>query len=128
MKKMKLFLVVIFFMTLNVGFSQNNRQNEQSNLTYKILNPESVDNISSYVIALDKSDLTSNRLRNKNVIIKFETGLEVEIFSAQFLSDQNLLANDISFYLEDFGKSTRPIFKLGDNDFIIELHSIQEKK
>jgi len=125
MKKVKskmLTLLSAMFMIVAINAnSQNIRQVENNNETYKILNAEKFTDVDNYIRALNKADFSHHRLRDVIFIIRFENGLEVEIFSAANLQSKNILAYELSFYPEKYAPERHnAVFKLGENDMIIE--------
>lgn len=53
--------------------------------TYQITKDGGVDNIEKYYSALEKYDLDRYRLIDQNRIVRFDSGVEVELFSAEKL-------------------------------------------
>ncbi|MBK7181761.1 MAG: hypothetical protein IPH89_01885 [Bacteroidetes bacterium] len=113
-------LFVLFFFIASFGLSAQ----EQNNQTYHIINNGTVQNVQSYIDALNASNLKYHRLITT---ILFETGLKVELYSAT-----ELVAAGRSINLADYPVSfpatrVEPTFVLGANNFIIEMHSVEGK-
>lgn len=119
-KMLILFSAILMIFSNNVN-SQNIRQAENNNETYKILNAEKFADVDNYIRALNKADFSHHRLRDVIFIIRFDNGLEVEIFPATVLQSKNILAYELNFYPEKYAPERHnAVFKLGENDIIIE--------
>lgn len=90
--------------------------------TYVFQNPEVVDNIDSYMYAIDKADFDTYRLPNDSRILTFESGLKVELYSEEKLMDLGLPVNN---NLINRNKNTpvesTSIFSLSPEGIILEL-------
>ena len=58
---------------------------EKKNETYKFLNANEVSNVSKYKTALSTANMTKFRYKDQRNVITFESGLKVELFSANEL-------------------------------------------
>lgn len=63
---------------------------EIENVSYRFLNPNTVDSVSDYRTAFSTADMSAFRFKDKNNVIEFQSGLKVELFSYSFLKDKNL--------------------------------------
>lgn len=129
--KLKSILVFtsLFFLFSTIGKSQTGIQIEKNNETFRLINPEKVENLDNYIEALIKADFSYHRLKNDSFTIRFESGLEVEIFSASNLLSKNMLQHDINFYAEKYpAERYTAVFKLGEGNSIIELRTSTNEK
>lgn len=78
MKHITTFLVFFLFAASTL-FAQ------PSKTTYQIVKDGGVDNIEAYYTALENYDLDRHRLIDQNRIIRFDSGVEVELYSAEKL-------------------------------------------
>jgi hypothetical protein len=112
----------IMLLVFTAFFTNVNAQ-EQNNVTYKIVDKGSVKDIQPYIDALNTANFKYHRLRNQRHTIVFDTGVKVELFSANELiaAGRKINATD---YPEIFSANRQePLFKLGPNNFILEEHS-----
>ena len=120
MKKILLLTLFIF----NFSFSQ-----EVEKITYKFLNPEIVSNINDYKKAFSTADMSAFRYESKSNIIVFQSGLKVELFSANELKDKNLKLELQNFRSVDQKASNDYYFTLSDNKkFILQKFTRTEFK
>lgn len=80
MKKRFTFLTLFFMIVTAFSYGQ-----EEINNTYRFVNPEMVGDTDNYVNAFSTANMTKFRYANKSNIIEFESGLKVELFSANKL-------------------------------------------
>lgn len=109
------FVVFLFFGILA------NAQEEQGK-TYVILDKGSVSDVQPYIDALNNANMHYHRLRDKRYTIIFDTGVTVQLFSAAELKaiGRNINLDD---YPESFdSKRVEPVFSLGSNKYIMEMH------
>lgn len=119
-KMLMLFSALFMLVALNAN-SQVAQQIENNNETYRILNAEKFSDVNNYIKALNKADFSHHRLKDVIFIIRFDNGLEVEIFPATILQSKNILAYELNFYPEKYAPERHnAVFKLGENDMIIE--------
>lgn len=78
-------LTLLFLLISSISFGQ-----EVQNKTYRIVNPELVDNTNIYINAFSTADMTIFRYADKSNIIEFESGLKVELFSANKLTSKGI--------------------------------------
>ena len=95
--------------------------------TYIITDNGSVSDVQPYIDALNKSDMRYHRLRNTRNTIVFNTGVTVQLFSATEIN-ANVHPLVLSDYQESFeAKRDVPVFSLGANNFIMEMHHVNSK-
>ncbi len=123
--KNKLLKPIIVFVF--IGFTFMVKAQEENNITYKIIDNGSVTNIQPYIDAMNSANFKYHRLRNNRNIIIFDTGVKIELYSANELiaSGKNINATD---YPESFSSTRQvPLFVLGANNFILEQHTSSGK-
>lgn len=91
--------------------------------SWVIVNPESVQNVADYEAALDKADLDKYRYVDKRNTLTFDTGLQVELLSANELTAAGLPVNLNKVRTSDPTFDTQPVFKLGANGIILEVQT-----
>ncbi len=122
--KIMLKISLLFACTL-ISFSI--KAQEIKGKTYEITDNGSVKEIQPYIDALNKSDMRYHRLKNTRNIIVFNTGVKVELFSAEEIN-ANAHPLVLSEYPESFdAKRDIPVFSLGQNNFIMEQHHVNSK-
>jgi len=124
---MKPILLKSILLLVFTAFFVNAKAQEQNNVSYKIIDNGSVKDIQPYIDALNTANFKYHRLRNKRTTIIFDTGVKVELFSANELiaAGKKINATD---YPEVFPAGRQePLFKLGPNNFILEEHSSSGK-
>jgi hypothetical protein len=80
MKKTITFFTMVLLLFSSIIYGQ-----ERKDQTYRFVNPEIVNNLQDYETAFSTADMTKFRFSNKLNVIKFNNGLEVELFSANQL-------------------------------------------
>lgn len=121
MKSLSLFISFLFFFSISV------KAQEQNNVTYQIVDNGSVKDVQPYINALNKANMRNHRLRNQRTTISFESGVKVELFSAQELQNAGRSINAAD-YPENFEITRQePVFTLGQNNFIMEMHHPENK-
>lgn len=127
--KMLFLIPTLFLLMINEGKAQEGKQIEKNLETYRIVKGAEISDIDNYMDALNKADFSYHRLRNETFTIRFENGLEVEIFSATTLQGSGLLKHDLNFYPEKYGlERYQSVFKLGTGNSIIELRTSANEK
>ncbi len=117
-------LLLLSFFIFNLSFSQ-----EVETITYKFLNPESVQNISDYKLAFSTADMSAFRYENKNNIIEFQSGLKVELFSINKLRNVNSKLSLQNYKTVDEKPSDDYYFTLSANKkFILQKFTRTEFK
>lgn len=86
MKKTITFFTMVLLLFSSIIYGQ-----ERKDQTYRFVNPEIVNNLQDYETAFSTADMTKFRFSNKLNVIKFNNGLEVELFSAN-----QLVANGVT--------------------------------
>ncbi len=122
-------LLFLFNLTFFAASAQNRSLIEKENETYKITNPELTTDLGSYTRALDKANLSLYRLQNKSFTIKFESGVVVEVFSADSLLSKNIIIDQSYEYPQDFSSERyESVFSLAENDIIVEIRPVSIAK
>ena len=117
--------ISLLFACILLSFSV--KAQEINGKTYQITDNGSVKDVQPYIDALNKSDMRYHRLKNSRNSIVFNTGVKVELFSAEEIN-ANVHPLVLSEYPESFeAKRDIPIFSLGVNDFIMEQHHLNSK-
>jgi hypothetical protein len=124
-KLLRLFTLISCFL---IGYTiKIQAQTEIKDQTYIITDNGSVTDIQPYIAALNNSDMKNHRLLNKRYTVIFQTGVKVELFSANEISKTGLPIN-LSEYPENFDSSRQePVFSLGANNFVLEYHTAGTK-
>jgi len=91
--------------------------------SWVILNPNAVQNVASYEAALDKADLDKYRYVDKRNTLTFDTGLQVELLSANELTAAGLPVNLNKVRTAEPSFDTKPVFSLGANGIILEVQT-----
>jgi len=116
-------LFVLFFFIASFGLSAQ----EQNNLTYRIIENGTVQNVQPYIDALNASNLKYHRLKDTRTTILFETGVKVELYSANELLTAGRAINPSDFPITFPATRVEPSFVLGANNYIIEKHTVEGK-
>jgi hypothetical protein len=111
----RLTAIFILFLFTSVGFAQ-----EKNGITYSIIKNGNVTDVIPYVTALNKSNMRYHRLREKRNIIVFDTGLTVELYSANEIAANGVKCNPAEYPLVFAAEKKSPVFSLGPNSFILE--------
>lgn len=120
-------LLKTLFLFFGLTFCANLLAQEAEGKTYKIISKGTVTDITPYIKALDKSDMKYHRLKYSRNIVEFNTGVQVELFSAaeMLAAGRTVPPNE---YPEKFPANRDiPEFSLGPNDFIMEGHHVSGK-
>lgn len=124
-----LLLLLLFNLTFFAASAQNRSLVEKENETYKITNPELTTDLGAYNRALEKANLSLYRLQNKSFIIKFESGIIVEVFSAETLLSKNIVIDQSYEYPQDFSlERYESVFSVAENDVIVEIRPVSNAK
>jgi YbbR domain-containing protein len=91
--------------------------------TFKITNKGKVSDTKPYEDALNAANMDSHRLRDKRAVITFDTGVTVELFSANELAALGYSVNPEDFETEKDPAAQRPVFALAGNNYILQLHT-----
>lgn len=114
------FLILI----LSSSFAQDNSFKEKLNITYSIQNIESVKNSAAYVDAMNSANFNYHRLKSERNILEFEGGVKIVLFSAEEVLGNGvttIVPNSFPVKIENYYP---PLFRLADNNYIIELKQI----
>ena len=121
-------LSICFFcksISLDKETLKHNAFKEIQNITYSIQNIETTNNPSAYINALNNAYMINHRLKSESNIIEFEGGVKIIFLSSEkFLANDvnNINPDDFTIQIENY---LQPIFRLTDNEYIIELkHAI----
>lgn len=112
MKKLKLLLIVIFFIG---SFSIKAQQIVDKGASFRVVSNMSFQSNDYFITALSAANMESYRLRDKEVIINFKEGVRCVILPATALValGENI---DINIYKEDFPKEfVMPFFSVNAN-------------
>ena len=122
-------VLLLFTLSFFSASAQNKSFVEKIDLTYKITNPDLTTDLDSYTRALDKANLSQYRLQNKSFTLKFESGIIVEVFSAENLLSKNIVIDQSYEYPEDFSSERyESVFNLASNDNIVEIRPVSNFK
>lgn len=113
----KLIAFLFFCLLTSYAFGQGKPN------TYKVINKGTVADTKPYEDALSAANMDSHRLRDKRAVIIFETGVTVELFSAKELVSLGYNVNPEEFEVEKNPSSQRPVFAIGPNNYILQLHT-----
>ena len=95
--------------------------------SFKIENESSARELNQYNSILAKSNLESFRLRDEDVMMEFESGAKVVLFSASSLKSKGVVV-DVSKYAETFPEEyTLPIFRVTDSGHLLTLYGKKRK-
>lgn len=91
--------------------------------TYSVTNTGNVSNIKQYEDAFVKANMESYRYQNKRCIIKFDSGVEIEMLSARELIAQgnNVNLNDYKF--GDVPNWIPPVFHLNSDGTLSAIYT-----
>ena len=88
MKKRFTHLMLLFTMVASLSYGQ-----EEKGITYQIVNPEVAGDVNTYIEAFSTADMTKFRYKNKSTTIEFESGLKIELFSANQLINNGVVVD-----------------------------------
>jgi hypothetical protein len=117
---MKILFLIIFIHIFNLFQCVG-----QSN-TYEIVNSNNVENIQSYVNALNDAILHSHRFQDQRRIITFESGVEIELYSINELNAMNFSLEPSNLTVQT--TSSQQIWAVSSNDKIIIKYESTSKK
>jgi hypothetical protein len=112
------FCCFLFFTSL----AQESTFKEKLNISYAIQNISTIKNSEVYINALNASNMNNHRLKSDRNTITFEGGIIVILFSAEELLANSVTDIDPSNFPNQIQRYSTPIFKLTDNNYIVELH------
>lgn len=116
MKKHFTFLTLLLLIFTSLAFSQ-----EVQNKTYQIVNPEIVVNTSRYTNAFSTADMTKFRYADKSYIIEFESGLKVELFSANKLVSNGIAVDTSKILTSEPSNKGEYVFDISeDGKYILQ--------
>lgn len=116
----------LFFATFML-FSMLASAQEEQGKTYVITDKGSVSDIQPYINALNKANMHNHRLRDQRYTIVFTTGVTVQLFSAKELVTNGRTINPEDYPEAFDSKRVEPVFSLGAQDFIMEMHRNKNK-
>lgn len=91
--------------------------------SFKVIDNGSVQNIKPYEDALGAANMDSHRLRNKRAVIVFDTGVKVELYSAEELKAMGHNIAPEEFPLDKDPQAQIPVFSLAANNYILQIHT-----
>jgi hypothetical protein len=122
-------LIMLFVAALLISSKNFTEYHEQLNVTYQIKNIEKISGAEKYISAMNKANFNHYRLRSVRQVIRFEDGVEVELFSAEELRKNGIQSVIPSDFPEKWGpEKDFGTFRLAPNDFIIELKELKSPK
>lgn len=89
--------------------------------SYRFVNPTVVNDTQLYANALNRSDLDRYRYRDERNVLLFDTGLQVELLSANELLAQGLPVNLNHVRTEKPVFDTGSVFKLSPQGGLVEI-------
>ncbi|MCB9361681.1 MAG: hypothetical protein H6587_09225 [Flavobacteriales bacterium] len=116
-------LLVCFTLIGGMVFGQ-----EENGKTYTILDSKNVENIESYIDALNKANMKFYRLKNQRFSIVFDTGVVVELFSAIECENNGVSIDSMEYPIKFDSSKQLPTFSLGTNNYILIGHQFVNKK
>lgn len=120
---MRKYVLITVFFVINC-FAQ-----EVKDKTYKFINPSVVNDIGLYEKAFSTADMSSFRFEEKSNIIEFDSGLKVEIFSAQKLTVQGFKVDFSKLISSDKFKADDYVFLISeDGKYILRRFTKTEFK
>jgi hypothetical protein len=110
---MKKFLLLFLLPIISMSFTNLK--------SWRYQNPESVQNISAYDAALAQCDLDRYRYVDQKNVLKFESGLRVELLSANECIAQGIAVkmDRVRTTAPEF--DTKPIFRLTEDGKVVEM-------
>lgn len=122
-------LMIPFLLLTRMATAQTTKTEEIKEQTFRIILNGSNDDVSKYEAAIAKADLDAYRLKSSSYSMKFESGVVVEVYSAETVSQANLLKKNINDFPEKFSAERYDsVFNLAENNFIIELRQVSYDK
>lgn len=91
--------------------------------TFRVVNNGSVSDINAYETAFTKADMESYRYQNKSCTLKFDTGIEIEMYSAQELINQGHNVVLSNYKIADSPNWIQPVFRLNLDGTLTALYS-----
>ena len=118
-------ILITFLLSMTVeSFAQQNKFKESENTSYSIQNKTTLTNSAMYVNAVNAANLNHHRLRSKRNVITFEGGASISLFSAEELVANGITNLNPSDFPIQFNDYTSPLFKLGENNHVLEEKKI----
>jgi hypothetical protein len=117
----RIIFFILFLLLSFTSFAQQNVFKEMLNVSYSIPNIETISNPEIYVNALNNANMNNHRLKSARNTIQFEGGVKVVLYSAEESFSNgltNINPNDFPLQIQDY---IPPVFRLADNNYIIEL-------
>ncbi|TXB63442.1 hypothetical protein FRY74_12740 [Vicingus serpentipes] len=112
--------IFLFLITLGV-YSQEN--------TYKIIKTNKVQNLADYSSAMNKASFDQYRFFDKRRVINFESGVQIELFSANELKKNGVKVEDSISIKGDLPKDyIEPVFRINENGHVIMINQILRKR
>ncbi len=96
--------------------------------SFKIINNNHPENESFYITSIEKANLESYRLQNKEVTVQFENGFDCvfESAKAMFLEGKNINATS---YQESFSENfSLPVFNIINSGALVAIYPVKNKK
>lgn len=120
---MKVIYLVIFF-SLHLLTTAGAQIKE----AFTIVDNGGVADLTPYIEALNNADMNSFRLLSKRVKIKFDTGVEAELFSAKEISISGAFIN-LEIFKDDFQPGfIMPAFSISENGYVLAKYPLRTKK
>ncbi len=91
--------------------------------TFRVISNGSVTETGAYETAFEKADMESYRYQNKRCILKFDTGVEIEMFSAQELITQGRNIQLNNYKVVDPPNWIQPTFRLNLDGSLTALYT-----
>ncbi|GAB4134114.1 MAG: hypothetical protein Fur0041_06950 [Bacteroidia bacterium] len=85
------------------------------------INPESVKNLEDYTTALSKCDLDKYRYMDKRNTLHFESGLDVQLLSANEMIAKGMQVKLDRVRTTEPEFDTKPLFRLTESGHIVEM-------
>ena len=124
MKKTITFFTVVFLLFSSIIYGQ-----EKKDETYRFVNPEIVNNLQDYETAFSTADMTKFRFSNKSNVIKFNNGLEVELFSANQLVANGISVDASKLLVKEPTNRNDYLFDISeDKKYILQKYAVNKYK
>ncbi|HEU4719312.1 MAG TPA: hypothetical protein VFU15_15820 [Bacteroidia bacterium] len=91
--------------------------------SWNYLNPEIVPDLKPYDVALSNSDLDKYRYFDKRNTLHFDTGLDVELLSANEMIAAGMPVNKDHVRTQEPSFDTKPVFKLTTDGKLLEVQT-----
>lgn len=100
----------------------------QGTKSWVYVNPQSVSNLQPYDDALGKADLDRYRYFDRRNTLHFESGLDVQLLSANEMIDAGMPVRTERVRTQEPEFDTKPVFRLAPNGVIIEMQTRTKAK